>query len=101
MFTNLPAGHDSHADEPLADAKLPDSRLLPFAVRFVVQRLYISATNAERQWKSPYEIIHGKPPIIKIEDLPKFWYRGVFRAANGFLKAGNTVVVVVGPWYMR
>lgn len=57
----------------LADAKLPDSRLLPFAVRFVVQRLYISATNAERQWKSPYEIIHGKPPIIKIEDLPKFY----------------------------
>lgn len=63
----------SNARALIEDAKLPNMKLLPFAVRFIVQRHYISATNHERLWKSPYEIINGKPPTIKIRDLPAFY----------------------------
>ena len=65
----------SNARALLEDAGLHDTKLLPFAIRFICQRHFISATNHERKWMSPYELLYGIPPTIRIRDLPAFYTR--------------------------
>ena len=57
----------------LSAAGLHGDYLLPFAIRTVVQRHYITATDAEREYKSPCEIITGNAPIIDLQRLPPFY----------------------------
>lgn len=57
----------------LSSSGLHSDYLLPFAIRTVVQRHYITATDAEREYKSPCEIITGKAPIIDLQRLPPFY----------------------------
>ena len=48
---------------------------MPFAIRFVCKRHYLLATDASREWKSPFEIINGEPPVIDLTRLPPFYTR--------------------------